>query len=133
MKDENKKFFWIDGTHGQHMFTMRQKQCTLLFHSYHITVSSLRMDTDIFQDLNGFLQLPDDTQNPFSPITRVYNQQELATINEFKNDYMEAATPAARKTICQFKIFPAIFNYWASIGEVIDEENKVSRSKVSSV
>lgn len=42
---------------------------------------------------------------------RVYNQQERAAIDPFKDDYLNATTPAARKAIAQVHIFPALFNY----------------------
>lgn len=87
------------------------------------------MTPEITQSLSGLLSFPKDTQIPFGQLSRVYNKHERAAIDIYKIEYMEATTPAARKTICQLKIFPALFNYWESIGDVIDDEEKVSRSK----
>jgi hypothetical protein len=35
---------------------------------------------------------------------------------------MAATTPAARKTIAQVHILPALFNYWTSTGLIIDDD-----------
>jgi hypothetical protein len=64
------------------------------------------------------------------PLSRVYNEQERAAIDVFKDQYMEATSPGGRKTIAQVHVFPALFNYWASIGTVIDEKQKELRSLV---
>jgi hypothetical protein len=88
------------------------------------------MTTDITQSLSGLLSFNKDTQNPFGQLSRVYDKHERTAIDLFKNDYMEAKSPAARKLVCQLKVFPGLFNYWESIGEVIDEAQKVLRSKV---
>ena len=61
---------------------------------------------------------------------RVYNEQERASIDVFKNKYMEATTAAARKSIAQLEIFPALFNYWKSIGKVFSTEEIKMRSNV---
>jgi hypothetical protein len=68
----------------------------------------------------------------FGRITRVYNQEERNVINQFKSPYMEATSPAARKDIAQMEIFPSLFNYWASIGEVIGTDEHKLRSEVCS-
>ena len=59
--------------------------------------------------------------------TRVYNKQERAVINKFKDKYLEATTSSLRKTITQLEIFPALFNYWKGICKVYD--NKKTRMK----
>ena len=59
--------------------------------------------------------------------TRVYNIQEHAVIDKFKDKYLEAMTSSMRKTIAQLEIFPALFNYWKGIGKIYD--NKKTRMK----
>ena len=59
--------------------------------------------------------------------TRVYNKQERAVIDKFKDKYLEATTSSMRKTIAQLEIFPALFNYWKGIGKIYD--NKKTRMK----
>ena len=61
---------------------------------------------------------------------RVYNKQERAAINLFKEKYMEATTSGARKTIAQLDIFPSLFNYWKSIGKVYDAKKTRMKSNV---
>jgi hypothetical protein len=63
----------------------------------------------------------------------VYNQEERTVINQFKSQYMEASSPAARKDIAQMQIFPSLFNYWARIGETIDPDEHKLRSNVCSI
>ncbi|KAF8801049.1 hypothetical protein BYT27DRAFT_7262369 [Phlegmacium glaucopus] len=58
--------------------------------------------------------------HPSGRLTRIYNTQEHGAINVFKNQYLEATSPAARKTIAQVHILPALFNYWISVGQVVD-------------
>jgi hypothetical protein len=62
--------------------------------------------------------------------TRVYNTQEREVIDPFRDQYMDAGSPAARKTIAMIHIFPALFNYWASIGKVFDDRELALRSTV---
>ena len=88
------------------------------------------MSTDIPQ---GLISFSNDTQHKFGQIRRVYDKQERAVINLFKNEYMEATSPSARKLVCQLNIFPALFNYWETIGVVLDDDEKVSRGKVGRV
>lgn len=61
---------------------------------------------------------------------RVYDEHERAVIDPFKSEYMDATTPAARKLVAQLQIFPAIFHYWESIGEKINDEERQELSKV---
>ena len=61
--------------------------------------------------------------------TWVYNKQECAVIDKFKDKYLEATTSSMRKTIAQLEIFPALFNYWKGIGKVYD--NKKTRMKLN--
>src|ERR1700679_1153201 len=68
---------------------------------------------------------------PTGPLKRVYNAQERAVINPFKEDFLNAATPAARKAIAQVHMFPALFNYWDSIGITINDDEMEARSNVS--
>ena len=65
---------------------------------------------------------------PGGRLQRVYNEQEQAAINPFKTEYFNVTTPTARKTIAQAHIFPALFNYWDSIGIEIDDEEMKERS-----
>jgi hypothetical protein len=67
---------------------------------------------------------------PVGRLTRVYNAQERAAIDPFKTEYLAATTPAARKTIAQVHILPALFNYWTSIGQVIDDNEMRGRAVV---
>lgn len=89
------------------------------------------MTPDITQNFSGLLSFNKVAQNPLTQLTRVYDKHERAAIDVFKKDYMEASTPTARKLVCQHKVFPALFNYWESIGEVLNEDQIVVRSKVS--
>jgi hypothetical protein len=61
---------------------------------------------------------------------RVYNVHERASIDVFKIKYMEATTPAARKSIAQLDVFPALFNYWMSIGNIYSTEEIKMKSNV---
>jgi hypothetical protein len=62
--------------------------------------------------------------------TRVYNAQERAAIDPFKADYLSATSAAARKIIAQNHIFPALWNHWASIGQVLDDGETRLRTEV---
>jgi len=62
---------------------------------------------------------------------RVYNKQERAAIDVFKDKYMKATTPEARKTIAQLHIFPALFNHWKNIGKVYNKKKTRMKSDVS--
>jgi hypothetical protein len=73
---------------------------------------------------------PIPSGHPSGRLTRVYNDQEREVIDAFKTQYLDATSPAARKTIAMVHIFPALFNYWSSIGEFIDDSEKVLRSTV---
>jgi hypothetical protein len=68
---------------------------------------------------------------PSGRLHQVYSPQERAAINPFKHDYFEATTPAARKSIAQAHIFPALFNYWVSIGVDINQDEMKVRSQVN--
>lgn len=56
-----------------------------------------------------------------------YNAQELAVINPFKEEYFSADTPVQRKTIAQTLIYPALFNYWESIGKGVRGDDNMTR------
>ena len=64
-------------------------------------------------------------------LKRVYNEQERAAIDIFKDRYMEATTPANRKTLAQLEIFPSLFNYWKSLGKVYSKRKIQKKSDVS--
>jgi hypothetical protein len=68
---------------------------------------------------------PQDDEN------RVYNRHEREKINPFKSDYMKTTNPAERKALAQAQIFPALFNYWSSIGIDLNPEEQNKRSEVS--
>ena len=61
----------------------------------------------------------------------MYNARERAAIDPFKDEYMAATSAAARKAIAQIHIFPALWNYWSSIGEVIDDNQMALRTEVN--
>lgn len=70
------------------------------------------------------------------PITvrrQAYNEGERLVIDKFKEEYMKSTTPTERKTIAQVKIFPAIFEYWSSIGVDLNPVEQDKRSEVSCV
>jgi hypothetical protein len=62
------------------------------------------------------------TTVPGGRLIRVFNEHERAAIDPFKSAYMEANTPAARKSIAETDILPALFAYWRSIGEQVDSD-----------
>lgn len=62
--------------------------------------------------------------------TRVYNTQERAAIDPFKAEYLSAVSAAARKSIAQTFIFPALWNHWASIGLVLNDVETHLRTEV---
>jgi len=62
------------------------------------------------------------TCNPSVWVNRLYTAQECVAIDPFKVQYMEATSPAARKIISQVHILPALFIYWVSIGQVMDQK-----------
>ncbi len=62
--------------------------------------------------------------------TRAYNAQERAAIDPFKDNYLSATSAAARKVIAQNLIFPALWNHWASIGQVLDDAETRLRTEV---
>ena len=55
---------------------------------------------------------------PLGPNHRVFNDQERAVLEEFRDKYMEALSPDARKDLAVDSIFPNIFNYWKGLGMV---------------
>jgi hypothetical protein len=75
------------------------------------------------------MSIPPPT-NPVGRLIRVYNAQERAAIDPFKTEYMAATTPAARQTIAQVHILPALFNYWTSTGLIIDDDEMRGRAVV---
>jgi hypothetical protein len=62
--------------------------------------------------------------------SHVYNAQERAAIDPFKADYLAATSAAARKIIAQNDIFPALWNHWVSIGQVLDDGETRLRTEV---
>lgn len=63
------------------------------------------------------------SHQPPGRLTRVYNPQEREVIDQFKDQYMDAKSPNARKTIATVYILPAIFSHWASLGKVFNEND----------
>ena len=86
---------------------------------------------DFSQYLTLLLMSVKQTNNPGGRLTRVYDAQERAAIDPFKKDYLAATSPAGRKIVAQLHILPALFNYWASKGQVIDDNEKRIRTDVS--
>lgn len=105
------------------MFTMRQKAVSQCF-SPHITSRNHGSSSSKVLIMSG---------DAFGRRTRVYNQEERTVIDQYKTQYMEATSPAARKDIAQMQIFPSLFNHWARIGEVIDPDEHKLRSNVCSI
>lgn len=70
------------------------------------------------------------SNQPSGHLTRIYNAQEQSVIDPFRSQYMDATSPTARKTIAKVHIFSALFNYWSSIGQVIDDIGMNLRSTV---
>jgi hypothetical protein len=70
------------------------------------------------------------TQSRTRRLSRVYDRHERAAIDVFKDQYMDATSPVARKTIAQVHIFPALFNYWISIGKDVPADEKPLRALV---
>jgi hypothetical protein len=62
----------------------------------------------------------------------VYDKQELAVINAFKQRYFEATSPAARKNLAMVYIFPGLFNYWKGIGKHYTRKELRMKSEVCS-
>lgn len=79
----------------------------------------------------GSILTLNQSNQPSGHLTRVYNAQEWNVIDLFKTQYSEATSLAARKTIAWVHIFPTLFNYWSSIGEVFDDERMNLRATVS--
>jgi hypothetical protein len=70
------------------------------------------------------------SNNAYGRTTRVYNKEERAVIDQYKTQYLEATSPLQRKDIAQMQIFPSLFNYWTSIGEVVNSDEQKLRSDV---
>jgi hypothetical protein len=81
-------------------------------------------------DLPCLLMAANLTGHRSGRATHIYNSEERSKIDIFKPQYLEATSPAARKTIAQVHIFPALFNYWTSIGHIIDDHAMRVRSAV---
>jgi hypothetical protein len=62
---------------------------------------------------------------------RMYNAEERAVIDPFKSEYLNATTPAERKSIAQLQIFLKLFNHWHDNGEKFSEDEMKKRSGVS--
>jgi len=58
----------------------------------------------------------------------LYNSEERAVINVYKEEYLKAASAQERKQLTQNKILPALFNYWSEKG--IDLSDPRPRTKV---
>jgi len=112
-------------------------------HVYHEASNSLiirqHMDVLMLLFLSSYillLQFPhmsaNLTRNPSGRVNRIYTAQERAAIDPFKAQYMEATSPAAQKIIAQVHILPALFNYWVSIGQVMDQKKMQIRMGVRS-
>lgn len=98
------------------MFTMRQKSTNHFFSLFSHT-ADIRMSFEIAG--------PPTTQH-----IRVYDEHERGAIDPFKKEYLDATTPSTRKTVAQLKIFPALFQYWESIGKKINDAKRKELSKV---
>jgi hypothetical protein len=61
---------------------------------------------------------------------RVYNKLEREVIDQYKERYMMTTTPSQRKNIAKGEMFPKLFNYWSSLGQVISQEDQNRRSDV---
>ena len=68
---------------------------------------------------------------PIGVRERTYNEGERFVIDKFKEQYMQSTTPSQRKNIAQAMIFPAIFDYWSSIGVDLNPVEQDKRSEVS--
>lgn len=79
---------------------------------------------------SSHLLMSDSDSDSPGIVHRVYDEHELAAIHTFKDKYLEATTPAERKTIAQIDIFPGLFNYWKSIGKVYKKKETRMRSEV---
>lgn len=56
---------------------------------------------------------------------RQYNQREMVAINRFKQDYYAAITPQSRKDVFEKNIFPALREYWESVGIILTSHDQV--------
>lgn len=61
---------------------------------------------------------------------RIFNEQERAVLDGFKDQYMDTRSPAARKDLAKDKIFPGIFNYWKGVGIVYTKPQEVIKKAV---
>jgi hypothetical protein len=61
---------------------------------------------------------------------RVYNDQERNILNAFKEQYLDAPSPEARKELARWSIFPDIFNYWKGLGMVFSPAQEKKREDV---
>ncbi|KAF8814631.1 hypothetical protein BYT27DRAFT_7249670 [Phlegmacium glaucopus] len=83
------------------------------FSTPHLGSQLLHMDPNLHCNPPG---------HPSGRLTRIYNAQERAVIDVFKAQYLEATSPAGRKTIAQVHIFLALFNHWIGVGQVVDDK-----------
>jgi hypothetical protein len=105
---------------------MRQKAVSMVFFpllpssiSHLPSHSQLLMSSDIT-----------DSEDIAPNRKRVYDKHERAVIDVFKDKYFEAKTSTSRKVIAQLDIFPALFNYWKSIGKVYGKKQTRMKSDV---
>lgn len=62
---------------------------------------------------------------------RKYNNTEMAAINVFKDEYLNAETVAARTHVIVAKIIPAMVTVWTNAGNLpTTPEQKISAMKV---
>ena len=95
----------ISWTHGEHEAL--------------ITITQQSIKCILYLMVLNFSMPPNLTQNSPVCLTCVYNSQEHAVIDPFKTQYIAATSAAARKTIAQVHILPALFNHWEHIGEAV--------------
>ena len=120
-------FYFISNAHAD---SISMQGCPLMEYRWRVSVLK-QMPTSItsYKLPINFLSInmapPQDDEN------RVYNRHEREKINPFKSDYMKTTNPAERKALAQAQIFPALFNYWSSIGIDLNPEEHNKRSEVS--
>ena len=88
-------------------------------HEASITITQQCIKCILYLMVLNFSVPPNLTQNPPGCLTHIYDSQECAVIDPFKTQYIEATSAAARKTIAQVHILPALFNHWECISEAV--------------
>lgn len=61
----------------------------------------------------------------------VYDTQERAILDHWKNDYLAANSKEGRKQVLR-EMLAGIFNYWSSQGKVVDNVEQASKVRWSS-